>query len=393
MRERELTTRLSDWTAEGLITEQARERIATYERERAPSRRGPWAIYGVLILGACILSVGVISLVAANWRDIPAAAKLGLAFALLGGLGAALFRAYDAPRRLRFDVLATLYALFSLATLGLIAQIYHSGGRPYQALLLWLVLIAPMTYIATHGFVPQLWVASSIGLFVVWALDETALWMRLFGERGDDLWTLFLIVPSLCLLLGNLASRRPRLAAASRGYDFWAFAGALVAIVATDVYFTFDEMHLATRPLAPAIVIALAAAGSLWARADLPQRGRLLLCALIGLSLLAYLPGAWAEHASSYRHSNGHELQGAAYLVVALLLLAAYFAVREQRRLFNAMTILVGLRFLIVYFQVIGDLATTGLGLMASGLVLIGTALAWYKTRDRLAAFVAEVVK
>jgi len=54
-------------------------------------------------------------------------------------------------------------------------------------------------------------------------------------------------------------------------------------------------------------------------------------------------------------------------------------------RLFNLCINLIGLRFLIIYFQVFGSLATTGIGLIISGLIIIGAVVGWMAFKKYIA--------
>ena len=56
----------------------------------------------------------------------------------------------------------------------------------------------------------------------------------------------------------------------------------------------------------------------------------------------------------------------------------------EHQRTFNWVTFLIGLRFVVLYFQAVGGLAATGVGLILSGLLIIGVAWAWHSWRERL---------
>lgn len=72
-------------------------------------------------------------------------------------------------------------------------------------------------------------------------------------------------------------------------------------------------------------------------------------------------------------------------ITVFILGLAAIDAsLSERRGLFNFLTFLIALRFLVFYFQTIGGLAATGVGLIASGVLIILGVLAWNRGKDRL---------
>jgi uncharacterized membrane protein len=393
MQARQLADRLSDWTGRGLVTEEQRRRILEYEGARTAGQGRSWVLYGLLMLGGSVVGIGVISLIAANWEEIPAGAKLAGAFAVLAALAWFAYRARAAEDRpIRFDVLAMLLSLGVLGTIGLVAQVYHTGGELFLALAFWLLAIAPLAWSCGRGFVPQLWVAGSLAALVAWALAERW-WEGLGFDRGhENAWSLFLGAPLLCLLASNLAARRPSLRAFSRGYAGWAQLGALVAIAFLDVCWSLDGPRIDAFWIGAVVVVAVLAAATLWLRDDLPGKGRLAVVALVTVGVLGFAP--FAAYLGGHHHGEKWpELIGAAFSVVALLLLAALFAARDRRRGFNAMTVLVGVRLLIVYLQVIGDLATTGLGLVVSGLVIIGVALLWFKTRARVEALFGGLLR
>lgn len=58
---------------------------------------------------------------------------------------------------------------------------------------------------------------------------------------------------------------------------------------------------------------------------------------------------------------------------------------------FNIMTLLIGIRFIILYFQALGGLAATGFGLIISGALLIAIAWAWQQYRKRLQQWTQEL--
>jgi hypothetical protein len=70
--------------------------------------------------------------------------------------------------------------------------------------------------------------------------------------------------------------------------------------------------------------------------------------------------------------------------ILVMGLVAIFLASIGSRRLFQCFLFLVGLRFLILYFQALGGLATTGLGLIVSGALVIGMAVFWNKYRKEI---------
>jgi hypothetical protein len=61
--------------------------------------------------------------------------------------------------------------------------------------------------------------------------------------------------------------------------------------------------------------------------------------------------------------------------------MAIFLASTACKQLFTFLLFLVGLRFLVVYFQTLGNLTLTASGIMLSGLIIIGGTLFWQKYR------------
>jgi hypothetical protein len=78
------------------------------------------------------------------------------------------------------------------------------------------------------------------------------------------------------------------------------------------------------------------------------------------------------------------EFRVAELTILFCLVSAMEAGARKQKGLFNFWTFAAGLRFLILYFEALKGLAITGLGLIVSGFVIIGTALLWNKYRTFL---------
>jgi hypothetical protein len=75
---------------------------------------------------------------------------------------------------------------------------------------------------------------------------------------------------------------------------------------------------------------------------------------------------------------------GAGGLLLVWLLAAAAAGMAGRRALYNIATFVIAVRFIIVYFQAFGDLTTTGIGLIVSGVAIISIGLAWNRIRRTL---------
>jgi hypothetical protein len=101
-----------------------------------------------------------------------------------------------------------------------------------------------------------------------------------------------------------------------------------------------------------------------------PARGPLVGLAIVG-PVVCYVP-------LIFEHSRGGVPAALSFLLVwALIGLAAYRLGRY--RALNVATAVLGLRLLIIYFEVFGSLLDTGLGLLTGGLLTLLIAWAWVK--------------
>ena len=91
-----LEKKLKDWIDHGFINSSQAQRIRDHE---ALKPRNSWILSALLILGALIISVGVISLIAAHWNQIPHLVKLGGDFLLLVGLATAILHTWETQKK------------------------------------------------------------------------------------------------------------------------------------------------------------------------------------------------------------------------------------------------------------------------------------------------------
>lgn len=77
----------------------------------------------------------------------------------------------------------------------------------------------------------------------------------------------------------------------------------------------------------------------------------------------------------------------ATFTILVLGLMSVFLASLKERKLFQWFLFFLGMRFLVLYFQALGGLATTGVGLIISGGMVIGMAVLWNKYRTALAVW------
>ena len=233
--------KLLTWQENALISATQRQAILQYEALYRGNNH--WFLYGFLLLGAVVTGIGIISLIAANWQDIPIWLKLSTDFVGLSVLGAGIFYLYQQhPNSLWTEVLLVSFLLLCLASIGLISQIYHSGGLWYHALLLWSVITFPIMLYAQRHFAAFLW-SSLFLLGFIWSLVEFQYQLLAiqtqFNDIENKLSIILLITPLLSITLAYIA-KHYQYPALSHNLQAWFMITAFSCLVFADIFYRFS---------------------------------------------------------------------------------------------------------------------------------------------------------
>ncbi len=368
-------TKLATWVGAGLLSADQAAAISAYERNAAPARRS-WALYGIAGVGIAALATGIISLVAANWSDISAPVKLAVYFLVQAGVGGALWVRRDRHGVGR-ETLLVAFMLLLLAGIGLFAQIYNLHSDGWQGLRFWLAMCLPLTLLARGRLAAHLWLIGFGITAVIWAgadvggmhgerrLVQASGWIYLFAALG--LWA--------------GPSRVPvHFVQAARSWSLAMLLPVGTALGSVLWHGQFDDTGGMVRAMAfpwlGAVVTVCALLGSrghaptryLWAMAGL------VVASTVFWSLPLVIP-----------FSGAQPLASAASFMVIWAFAAVAAVAKGDRRLFDAASVVMALRIIVVYFEVFGSLAATGIGLVLSGGVILGVAWIWHRYRDHLA--------
>lgn len=374
----QIERKLAEWREAGLLDEPTAARILAHEAAR---EKRPYLLYAVGGLGAFAVAIGLLSIVAANWEDIPAGLKLAADFALLLGLAAGVWKTARGSW-IQEVVLFVFYGAV-LASVGLVAQVYHLGGRTEDALLFWSLITVPIVLHGGARFLAAVWF---IALETVTLMQSARLldrrWQRL--EEAAFLTVAYLLCLGLIGLGGwaRLRRARPSFAdvAAALGPLQLLLLASFMPLYWYERWSTYDAGGLGFVCFAGAVGGGLALAYRASAGTPpAPTRNALLSVAVLA-PIACYAPLLLA---------HDHEGRTATGIASAVSFMALWSAVgvaayRAGRiRLLNVATALIGLRLLIIYFEVFGSLLDTGIGLLTGGLLMILLAFLWVKkTRD-----------
>ncbi len=386
-----LKRRLKEWVDNHLISEEQKIKILQFEEKRSSIIRPQWILYGFVILGGSVIGIGIISLIASNWEAIPGSVKLVADLLFLVGIAFGIIVAEQHQKTVVFDALAVLFVFLCIASIGLISQVYHTGGELYQALIMWSVITFPICALGKKIFLPYLWVTGFITLCLVWCFSDDSWW------PGDAMFFMpFLVLPFLCLVLGLLIRL---IASLKRFSSVFYMAGALSFIYAgimTDIILTCDAdeiFAIGWSEYIPLIVIAPIAYILLAFASGFKKKEKWIIVAASLLTLCVWFLPKLFWSGSLYDFEDYGPFLGPLYSVITLCLLGIFFSIKGQKRLFHLTTLTTGIRFLIVYFEVLENLAFTGIGLVVSGLIILGATISWYKSRARIDQWIGGLVK
>src|SRR5687768_8317255 len=182
--------KLAAWQEAGLIDAQTAAAIGAYEASHAR----PVALWAVIGIGALTIGLGVISVVAANWEDVPGMVRLAIHLALMLGLGGWLaWRGETLERTQPWGFEAALFVLsvLGLAFFGHLGQVYQTSSPLWQPLAVWLALFGPLLLLRGQSWLTALLLAGALGV-ACWdyAVGHYDLFYR--GETAPHAWIAFI---------------------------------------------------------------------------------------------------------------------------------------------------------------------------------------------------------
>ncbi len=320
-------------------------------------------------LGALAIVLGVAAVVASNWDAIPAMRKLVAHAILNAALAAGAWHATQTDRTTLREILLFVLAGLTLTFIALIGQIYQTGAPLWQALTLWLLVTSPFLFLLARAkFTIACWIVS---LWTTLVTAAEAIEYHLGPAHLDVAF--YTLVPFLMIGIGEWKSLRAR-------WPAWPWlvtiAGyALIACVVSAAQLAWIEEfnrdvqdHRAHT--FPAFFAALAAASALLAlrRAKWLEANSL----VANIFLFVSIHTGFAPLLMRHPH----------WPVVVAGIFMAYWALigwsglrLGYRGLLNLAIVVIALRLVVVYVEVFGNLLSTGVGLIASGALLI--ALVW----------------
>jgi uncharacterized membrane protein len=367
-----LRNKLQKWQAAGVIDAAAVERIMQHEQGSGGLR----FVHAMLAIGALAIVLGMAAIISTNWDFIPPAVKLVAHILLNLLLAGGAFYAHQHGRNAAREICLFLLAGFNLTLLALIGQIYQTQSPTWQALTLWLMVISPFLFVLARArFTVVCWCVA----FMTTLLTATSI---LYQFHLLSVVTNFL--PLAFLLAGQLVWLRkiwpvwPRIFAAV-GYLLLVFS-AMTAQMFWRIPLA-DMTMLAEFPIGLGIFFwpMLVAAGLLM----FARHKQKLIALPTSLDLLPVVSVVLIHLPWLFLHPEWPVL-GAALFMAYWAFLGWVGVQSGYRWLLSLAVVVISIRLVVVYVEIFGSLLQTGVGLIVSGVLLIGLVLAARKLLRRL---------
>ena len=366
-----INRKLERWMKSDLLSESQVDQIIAFERERGGKR----LFNGLLWVGSFTILIGILSIVAANWQVIPPYAKVIVHLMFNAGMAAGVYIADKRGKELvREFCLVGLLGL-SLTIIGLVGQVFQLNGSIAGALMLWAIITSPAMLVYGKTKISLLpWIASFIA-GIVGAMIEFV-YPGLNNDQGMVVTVGFYsFLPMLFILFARYSDglNRPML------QKIMTITGVVAIILganlACQLWYTGDTFDDVLYYFFTVLLLATAAAGANFVKVygdfkteELKQNVKLLLVGSFAASALSFM---FLGVESSFL--------AAATFAVYWLYLGVVFQRMNMHGLVSLSLVMVAGRIYVVYLEVFGSLLQTGVGLIISGALLMGMAVAVHR--------------
>lgn len=169
---------------------------AFYVTEQSKSNTRLYTVFS--ILGACLIGLGIILLIAHNWDDLSRSVKTLLAiFPLISGQIICIYVLRKKSESGAWVEGSSVFLFFAIgAAISLISQIYNIPGNLANFLFVWMILSLPIIYLLRSSMVSLLYL---IG--ISWFVCESAYWS--YSDTSEYFYWLLLlaVIPDYYFLL------------------------------------------------------------------------------------------------------------------------------------------------------------------------------------------------
>lgn len=374
--------KLARWQKEGLLSQQAADAIATYEKQYKSDRFNK-SLFG---LGALAIVCGILAIVAANWDDITPMTKIIVHMLLNGGAAYGVYNFARQGKKLHTDVFTLLSMGLNLTLIALVGQVYHLDGTIAGALVLWAILSTPTAMAFGQSKISLLpWMLGVLGaiylgftefLFDNMDKDQVVVWSYALG----------ILVPLGFIQLSALPAKIMRPAVQHILY----YAGIVLLVIggsaASLLWYGDVFRSMNGFPYIGVFIVTGIAAAAIYVMRfpkEIVGEHSKVLRTVLWSSLAAIALPILIPHGSA-------DIIGAAAFIGYWLVLGYASQTLDRQGFVSLAITLIAIRIYVIYLELFGTLLTTGFGLIVSGLVLMGLAYGARKLTKRLSGKVTD---
>ncbi len=358
-----ISRKTADWVQKGLISsDQARE-IVAFEQ----SRKSYLSLFSVILfLGFFSIACGVVALVSSNWYSISGAVKITGMFFFLVAAAFVLARVKD-KHPTGFEAGLFFYMMLLFAAIGLVGQVYHLKSDTYVAFLFWSALAFPLLLLTRKVFLGFVWE------YIFIAAASASPW-------GREFWEFFFrsLFPSqtgvafLAFVLFFVLLRVEKASVFVAPLRSFAAVVALLGLL-SDRYDWWEGIGQNQFVRTPVLFLLIAAgfSGFVWKYAAFRRSEKQAVSGLVCLYLLFFLSPPLKPVVYFFQLS----------ILIGLIFAAYRFGSEKTARLLVGVT---AFRMLIAFFSLFGSLLSTGIGMIVSGLIILGIAYVGFRANAYL---------
>jgi uncharacterized membrane protein len=363
----------------GLITEQQRQKIISHFQLKEEGGGKFLAI--ISMIGAVLITAGIILLISAHWNEIPRGVKITGGITLMLGFhaGGWWLREVQGKYRKIGEALHLIGSGLFLANIALLGQIYNIVSRPPNAFLLWWIGIAVLPWLL-RSKAQHVLLLLAFGLWFGLEVNERGSWVYC----GDDSRQLLLYALLGLIYLGaGYCLRRGTFSEFARVTEKPGLLAFLVFVYPLTWKGFFgswenSEIHQWIFP-ALAVLALLLPAGGIKNLVTLNRQWRWTwFAALLGMTsfMATVWFGCWQlEHAGGphyyFWNISWDYLAGTLALFVFCLLQIQIGLQERSTFLVNLGVTFIALDIIAAYCDLLGSMARTGLMFVISGVFLI----------------------
>jgi hypothetical protein len=187
---------------EEVITQDTADRIRDYYQQKsAPSQNRLFMVFG--ILGAILVGLGIILIIAHNWDELSLTAQTFFAFLpLLAGQALCGYALFKKERSNAWRESGAAFLFFAVgASISLLSQIYNIPGDLSVFLLTWMALCLPLVYVMRSSVASLLYLVG-----ITYYAAQKSYWSYPSGDSYMYWLLLLLVLPHYY----QLSRRRPQ---------------------------------------------------------------------------------------------------------------------------------------------------------------------------------------